>query len=125
MPYKSKAQHRLFRRLEALGLLPPGTASAWAHETPSLSKLPDKVNDSPKKQKDENLKKVAILLKTATANGNEAEILTQLILKSRESQRKRAGWDKWLDYCLIEQLIIRKRAMDNIARKNWAEHWLK
>ena len=41
MPYKSKAQHRLFRVLEAEGKLPKGTASEWAHHTPNMRKLPE------------------------------------------------------------------------------------
>lgn len=47
MPYKSQAQHRLFRALEAKGELKPGTASRWAHETKSIKSLPEKVAEAP------------------------------------------------------------------------------
>lgn len=43
-PYASKAQHRLFRMLEARGELPRGTASRWMHETPRFSRLPEHVS---------------------------------------------------------------------------------
>ena len=42
MPFKSKAQSRLFRALEAQGKLPKGTASRWARHTPSMKKLPER-----------------------------------------------------------------------------------
>lgn len=43
MPYASKAQHRLFRALEARRELPRGTASRWYHETPAYGRLPERV----------------------------------------------------------------------------------
>jgi hypothetical protein len=43
MPFKSKAQHRLFRAKEERGEMPKGTASRWAHHTSSMSKLPEHV----------------------------------------------------------------------------------
>ena len=42
MPYKSKAQQRLFFAKEARGELPRGTARRWAHETKNLKKLPQR-----------------------------------------------------------------------------------
>lgn len=45
MPFKSKSQHRLFRAMEARGELPAGTSSAWAEETPSIKKLPERISD--------------------------------------------------------------------------------
>lgn len=48
MPYKSQAQHRKFRALEREGKLPKGTAREWAHHTPNLKTLPDRVGDNPK-----------------------------------------------------------------------------
>lgn len=42
-PYASKAQHRLFRALEARGQLPRGTASRWMRETPYYSWLPERI----------------------------------------------------------------------------------
>lgn len=42
MPFKSQAQHRKFRSMEAEGALPKGTSSEWAHHTPGgLKKLPN------------------------------------------------------------------------------------
>ncbi len=43
MPFKSKAQEKLFFVKEAKGELPKGTAEEWAHETPSIKKLPEHV----------------------------------------------------------------------------------
>lgn len=42
MPFKSKAQRRLFYALESKGELPKGTASKWEKETKDKS-LPEKV----------------------------------------------------------------------------------
>lgn len=44
MPFASKAQHRLFRAMEARGELPRGTASRWYHETPHYESLPERVS---------------------------------------------------------------------------------
>lgn len=52
MPYKSKAQHRLFRVLEAQGKLPKGTASEWAHHTPSMAKLPERLHEKEEENKE-------------------------------------------------------------------------
>ncbi len=42
MPFKSKAQSRLFRAKEASGEMPAGTAHRWAHETPGgVKSLPE------------------------------------------------------------------------------------
>lgn len=49
MPFKSKAQMRLFFAKEKRGELPKGTAKRWAHETPSVKKLPEKKKKSSKK----------------------------------------------------------------------------
>lgn len=43
MPFKSKAQMRLFFAKQKRGELPEGTAEAWAAETPNIEKLPDHV----------------------------------------------------------------------------------
>jgi hypothetical protein len=43
MPYKSKAQEKLFFAKEAKGELPKGTAKEWAHETKNIKKLPEHV----------------------------------------------------------------------------------
>jgi len=43
MPFKSKAQMRLFFAKERRGELPRGTARRWAHHTPNTKKLPEKV----------------------------------------------------------------------------------
>jgi hypothetical protein len=43
MPFKSKAQERLFFAKEKRGELPAGTAKRWAAETPSQKALPEKV----------------------------------------------------------------------------------
>jgi len=44
MPFKSRAQHRLFRLLERRGELDPGTTAAWLAETHAgLAKLPETV----------------------------------------------------------------------------------
>ena len=43
MPFKSKAQERLFFAKESRGELPKGTAEKWAHETKNIKKLPNKV----------------------------------------------------------------------------------
>ena len=43
MPFKSKAQQRLFFAKEARDELPKGTAEKWAKHTPDIKELPDKV----------------------------------------------------------------------------------
>ena len=43
MPYKSRAQERLFFAKESRGELPKGTAEEWAHETKSIKNLPEHV----------------------------------------------------------------------------------
>lgn len=44
MPFKSKAQARLFFAKERAGELPEGTARRWAHETADIKKLPEKLS---------------------------------------------------------------------------------
>jgi hypothetical protein len=46
MPFKSKRQMRKFFAMENREELPRGTAEEWAHETPNISKLPEKVKKS-------------------------------------------------------------------------------
>lgn len=43
MPFASKAQQRFMFAAERRGDIEPGTAKKWAHETPSIKKLPEKV----------------------------------------------------------------------------------
>ena len=43
MPFKSKAQMRLFFAKEHRGELPAGEAEKWAHETPNIKSLPEHV----------------------------------------------------------------------------------
>lgn len=43
MPFKSKAQQKWMFAAEGRGEVPKGTARRWAHETPSIKKLPAKV----------------------------------------------------------------------------------
>jgi len=43
MPFKSKAQMRLFFAKERRGELPEGKARQWAHETKDIKGLPEKV----------------------------------------------------------------------------------
>jgi hypothetical protein len=42
-PFRSKAQQRFMFAAEARGELKKGTAEKWAHETPSIKSLPNKV----------------------------------------------------------------------------------
>jgi hypothetical protein len=42
MPFKSKAQQRLFFAKEQRGELPKGTAKRWAKHTPDIKKLPER-----------------------------------------------------------------------------------
>ena len=42
MPFKSKAQQRLFFAKESRGELPRGTARRWAHETKNIRGLPER-----------------------------------------------------------------------------------
>jgi len=51
MPFKSKRQMRKFFAMEERGELPEGTAERWAHETPSIKKLPEKKGPSSKRKK--------------------------------------------------------------------------
>ena len=49
MPYKSEAQRKFFFAAEARGDIKKGTARRWAHETPSMKKLPERVGKKKKK----------------------------------------------------------------------------
>jgi hypothetical protein len=51
MPYKSKSQQRKFFAMESRGDVPEGTARRWAHETPNIKRLPEKLKDKKKKKK--------------------------------------------------------------------------
>lgn len=42
MPFRSKAQMRLFFAKEARGELPKGTARRWLRHTPNRKRLPNK-----------------------------------------------------------------------------------
>ena len=42
MPFKSKAQQRLFFAKESHGELPRETAHRWASETPNIRRLPNR-----------------------------------------------------------------------------------
>jgi hypothetical protein len=44
MPFKSKAQQRLFFSKQQKGELPKGTAERWAKHTPNIKALPEKVH---------------------------------------------------------------------------------
>lgn len=48
MPFKSKAQQRYMFAAESRGELATGTARRWAHETPSIKALPNKVKKKKK-----------------------------------------------------------------------------
>ena len=43
MPFKSKAQEKLFFAKEERGELPKGKAEEWAHETKNIKALPEHV----------------------------------------------------------------------------------
>jgi len=43
MPFRSKAQQRLMFAKESRGELKRGTARKWAHETPNMRRLPERV----------------------------------------------------------------------------------
>lgn len=67
MPYKSKAMMRKFFAMEADGELPEGTAREWAHHTPNIKDLPDRVGDG--KTKEGNaVSTVAALARKAAAD---------------------------------------------------------
>jgi hypothetical protein len=52
MPYKSKAQARLFFSKEGRGELKKGTARRWAHETKGgIKSLPEKIRKRKRKRK--------------------------------------------------------------------------
>lgn len=44
MPFRSKAQQRFMFAAEARGEIPKGTARRWAHETPDIKNLPERVH---------------------------------------------------------------------------------
>lgn len=48
-PFRSKAQQRLMFAKQSRGELKPGTALEWAHATPDIKGLPERVK--PKKSK--------------------------------------------------------------------------
>lgn len=43
MPFRSKAQIRKFRMMEAQGALPKGTTARWLRHTPNPKRLPNRV----------------------------------------------------------------------------------
>ena len=52
IPYRSQSQRRLFFWKEAHHQLKPGTALEWAHATPSIKSLPERVKSKkPRKAK--------------------------------------------------------------------------
>lgn len=53
MPFKSKAQSRLFRAMESRGELPAGTSHEWASHTKNMQKLPERVGEKPQDAKRE------------------------------------------------------------------------
>jgi hypothetical protein len=44
MPFKSRAQVGKFFEMEKRGEIPKGTALRWAHDTPSIKRLPKRVS---------------------------------------------------------------------------------
>lgn len=52
MPFKSKAQQRWMFAAESRGELPKGTAKDWAHHTPNIKKLPERIGDDTKEGSD-------------------------------------------------------------------------
>lgn len=63
MPFQSKKQQRWMFAAEDRGELPKGTARRWAHETPNMKKLPEKVSDK-KDKKDKSLLLPPTILKS-------------------------------------------------------------
>lgn len=69
MPFKSKAQHRKFRAMEAAGEIPTGTSSRWAHHTPGgLKGLPEKKRKDRKSKALKGKKKAAQAAPPRAAN---------------------------------------------------------
>lgn len=52
MPFQSKRQMRKFFAMERAGELPKGTAREWAHHTPNIKKLPERIGDETKEGSD-------------------------------------------------------------------------
>lgn len=91
MPAKSKAQLRFLFAAEARGELPKGTAREWAHATPNIKKLPERLH-KPKKDSDKDRKKsrekaarlmkmasVALSLRKQTLLAKQAMVAARLI----------------------------------------------
>ena len=78
MPYRSKAQMRLFFAKEQKGELPLGTARRWAHHTNNLKKLPQHVKH--KEQKGQ--RKRAALLELAAAGDETARLVLEVLKKA-------------------------------------------
>jgi hypothetical protein len=57
MPFKSKAQQKLFFAKEARGELPKGKAEEWAKETPNIKNLPEKLGKKKTKSKKKTTRK--------------------------------------------------------------------
>lgn len=58
MPFKSRSQMRKFFAMESRGELPKGKAEEWAHETPSIKKLPEHVKKSAEETTGHKIKRV-------------------------------------------------------------------
>lgn len=84
MPFKSKAQQRWMFAAEARKELPEGTAREWAHHTPNIKKLPDRVGEKTKEGFDA-MNTIAILAKQAADDhlvnklANDTQITPELV----------------------------------------------
>lgn len=98
MPFKSKAQARKFRAMEAAGEIPEGTSSRWAKHTPSIKALPEKV-EADKTEKEAACLKLASLLgirtkvreKSAARKDNHADVVDWLKAMNHHPESCNAG----------------------------------
>lgn len=51
MPFRSKAQFRKFFAMAGRGEIPMAKAKEWAHETPNIKALPERVSIKGKKKR--------------------------------------------------------------------------
>jgi hypothetical protein len=84
MPFKSKAQQRLFFAKENRGELPKGTAMEWAHKTENIKALPEHTKKSASEIAD-------MVLAKSAASFAPAALSARFLAKKRKATKKTAS----------------------------------
>lgn len=82
MPFKSKAQMRLFFAKERRGELPKGKAKEWAKETKSISSLPERKSKKKTSKKASDVMQDALLDALITNQFDKACLLISFLQRN-------------------------------------------